>query len=72
MPFFDVTLAIVLSVGVEVAACNRTGVDLGIARAGPMLGALMSTQVFTVAKAVVTFRAAKRFLVALKMAAEMR
>jgi hypothetical protein len=30
----------------------------------------MSKQVFTVAKAVVTFRAAERFLVALKMAAE--
>jgi hypothetical protein len=31
----------------------------------------MSKQVFTVAKAIIAFRAAERFLVALKMAAEM-
>ena len=31
----------------------------------------MPKQVFTVAKAIVAFRAAERFLVALKMAAEM-
>jgi hypothetical protein len=32
----------------------------------------MPEQVFTVAKAVVTFMAAERFLMALKMAAKMR
>ena len=37
MLFFDVTFAIVLSVGGEAAACNRTGVDLVIARARPVL-----------------------------------
>ena len=35
--FFDVTFAIVLSIGGEATACNRAGVNLGIARAGPVL-----------------------------------